>query len=91
MDEQAKKYVLLDILEQSYTDDNTGEKKPYYDIYIKDLAQNRVMRLRALNNAVFSNKLPTLMSLVGKAVNPVFGQKLSKAGVWVSVVEDILP
>jgi len=88
--QDEKKFILLDILEQEYTDDNTGLKKPYYDIFIKDVAQMRVMKLRAYDNTAFSQKLADYMYLVGKEVRPVFSQKQNKSGIWVSVVEDIL-
>jgi hypothetical protein len=87
----VKKFVLMDIIEQEYTDD-LGVKKPYFDIYIKVAHQNKetMKRYRALRNETFAFRLPDYMALVGKEITPVFDSKTNKAGTEVAVVADIL-
>jgi len=88
--QDEKKFILLDILEQEYTDDSTGLKKPYYDIFIKKDHQNKVVRYRALNNEKFSKRLDEYTLLIGKVVNPIFDSKTNKTGAEITVVDEIL-
>jgi len=85
-----QKYVLMDILVQSFTDKETRETIPYYEIWVKNVSTNKIIKFKPADYATFSDKISGYLKLAGKEVRLVITAKLSK-GAMIAVVEDILP
>lgn len=85
-----QKYVLLDILEKNFSDRETGEKKPYYEIWVKNVSQNRILKFKPENSLDFSFKFNDYVALKNKQVMLKISAKEFN-GVLFAVISDILP
>lgn len=84
-----RKYRLMDILSKTFTT-SEGELRPYYEIWVKIVSEDRVVKFKPFNTEEFGKKLAQYKELIGKDVFLHIEAKEIK-GLLFAVVADILP
>jgi len=85
-----RQYKLAEILVQSFVNKETGEERPYYEIWAVSILDNRMLKFKPADTSSFGAKLADYKKLEGTKVALKISAKMFD-GKLLAVVDDIFP